>query len=249
MPTIRAIYFDAVGTLLFPEPPAEQVYAAFGQRYGQKETAEVIRHRLRSAFQAEEQWDRQHHWRVDPAREEQRWQRIVRACFPQIDSQSFAQLFTQLYDYFAQSSAWRLADQAVDVLTKLQQCGLIVGVASNYDGRLRRVLQGIAEVATVHQRLILSVDVGYRKPAAAFFAAVVSQAGCAAGEVLYVGDDLDNDYKGAQAAGLQAVLYRPTEPQHATFPLRHASTASEGHSTIAVITHWNQLLSLITPRL
>jgi HAD superfamily hydrolase (TIGR01458 family) len=46
------------------------------------------------------------------------------------------------------------------------------------------------------------------KPAAAMFEAAIGQLGVTAGETAMVGDDLENDVHGAQAAGLQGVLVR-----------------------------------------
>ena len=55
-------------------------------------------------------------------------------------------------------------------------------------------------------RLVISSEVGWRKPAPEFFAALCRSAGVPAECVLYVGDDPANDYAGAEAAGLRAVL-------------------------------------------
>lgn len=49
---------------------------------------------------------------------------------------------------------------------------------------------------------------GVEKPSEGFFDRVVTEAGCAADAVLYVGDRLDNDVKPAQAAGMQTALIR-----------------------------------------
>jgi FMN phosphatase YigB (HAD superfamily) len=49
---------------------------------------------------------------------------------------------------------------------------------------------------------------GVEKPDAGFFARVVEEAGAPAGEILYVGDRVDNDVVPALAAGLQAVRVR-----------------------------------------
>jgi putative hydrolase of the HAD superfamily len=57
--------------------------------------------------------------------------------------------------------------------------------------------------------VVISAAVGYRKPARAFFGEVIRLAGCAAGDVLFVGDDFENDYAGAIDAGLTAVLLGP----------------------------------------
>lgn len=49
---------------------------------------------------------------------------------------------------------------------------------------------------------------GVEKPSPGFFACVVAEAGCAAEDVLYVGDRLDNDIRPAQEAGVQSALVR-----------------------------------------
>jgi FMN phosphatase YigB (HAD superfamily) len=49
---------------------------------------------------------------------------------------------------------------------------------------------------------------GVEKPSAAFFDRIVIEAGCPAGQVLYVGDRLDNDIRPAQAAGMATALVR-----------------------------------------
>ena len=50
--------------------------------------------------------------------------------------------------------------------------------------------------------------VGCRKPGRAFFEALLSRAGCQAGEVVMVGDDAANDIEGAR----QAIAQRRTTP-------------------------------------
>jgi len=46
------------------------------------------------------------------------------------------------------------------------------------------------------------------KPAAAYFAAALEELGASAGDVAMVGDDVENDVAGAQAAGIRGVLVR-----------------------------------------
>ncbi|MFN8232332.1 MAG: TIGR01458 family HAD-type hydrolase [Actinomycetota bacterium] len=46
------------------------------------------------------------------------------------------------------------------------------------------------------------------KPAAAYFAAALEELGVSAGDVAMVGDDVENDVAGAQAAGIRGVLVR-----------------------------------------
>jgi putative hydrolase of the HAD superfamily len=57
----------------------------------------------------------------------------------------------------------------------------------------------------------VSFEVGFRKPAPAFFHTMCRKTGMPAAQILYVGDDPDNDYAGAEAAGMAAVLFDPRE--------------------------------------
>lgn len=82
---------------------------------------------------------------------------------------------------------------------------LTIGVASNFDDRLRSVLAGLPELP-FDRRLIISADVGWRKPAPRFFAAVAAAMACPPEQILMIGDDAENDVSAARAAGLQAIL-------------------------------------------
>ena len=94
------------------------------------------------------------------------------------------------------------------VLAELTRRGLAVGLASNFDARLRTVAAGLPELAPIGP-IVVSAEVGWRKPAAEFFAAVVRTFDVRPEEVLLVGDDYENDYIGATTAGLRAVLLDP----------------------------------------
>jgi HAD superfamily hydrolase (TIGR01549 family) len=90
-------------------------------------------------------------------------------------------------------------------LAALRGAGLLVGLAGNQTARAEAILRA----------LDLPVDVigtsdGWsgEKPSPEFFDRVVVEAGCPAGQVLYVGDRLDNDIRPAQAAGLATALLR-----------------------------------------
>ena len=66
---IRAIYFDAVGTLIHPEPAAHRVYSEAGRRHGSLLSPEEIRVRFGHAFRRQEEADRTSGWRTSEARE------------------------------------------------------------------------------------------------------------------------------------------------------------------------------------
>jgi putative hydrolase of the HAD superfamily len=116
--------------------------------------------------------------------------------------------FAALFEHFAQPHAWALEPDAAAVLPELTQRGFVLGMASNYDRRLRNVVAGLAPLGPV-RHLVISSEVGWRKPAPAFFAALCRGVGLGPEQIMLVGDDVENDYEGASAAGLKAVLFDP----------------------------------------
>jgi putative hydrolase of the HAD superfamily len=128
--------------------------------------------------------------------------------------------FRRLYDHFAQPSAWSVHPEAGVVLAALSERGLVLGMASNFDTRLRQVLRGHPALAPIWKRVVISSEVGARKPAAAFFHAVISAAECPAERILFVGDDVMNDHDGAASAGLVPLLLDPDSRHSASRRIR-----------------------------
>ncbi|MCA9058850.1 MAG: HAD family hydrolase, partial [Planctomycetaceae bacterium] len=67
------------------------------------------------------------------------------------------------------------------------------------------VFNGLNELRTLGARFISS-EVGFRKPDPQFFRRIAEHFHCAAEEILFVGDDVENDARGAATAGCRSVL-------------------------------------------
>jgi putative hydrolase of the HAD superfamily len=212
-PETRAAVFDAVGTLIHPDPPAAAVYAAAGHRFGSKLGEREIAARFAAAFGRQEAIDRARGLRTDEAREETRWRAIVAEVLDDVTDPEAC--FRHLYEHFARPSAWRAEPDAGATLARLARRGYRLGIASNFDHRLRRVLAG-GEFRDLP--LVISAEVGWRKPSAAFFAAVSRTLGVEPRQLLYVGDDPENDYERARAAGCGAILFDPRDRARADVP-------------------------------
>ena len=113
-----------------------------------------------------------------------------------------------------------LYPDALECLERARALGLRVGIVGNQTEVLEHWARESALPADV---VSSSASLGVRKPDPRFFERVVELAGCASGEVAYVGDRVDNDVLPAAAAGLVAVHVRrgpwgrlqPTPPEAA----------------------------------
>lgn len=98
-----------------------------------------------------------------------------------------------------------LYTDAVPCLAALRAEGYRVGLAGNQP---LHAAQWLHEMGLDVQVVASSAGWGVEKPAPAFFARIVEEAGFPPAEIAYVGDRVDNDVIPAAAAGLLAVLLR-----------------------------------------
>lgn len=203
---IRAVFFDAVGTLIHPAPSAVETYAAVSQAFGSRLGRGAIQERFRTAFRRQEEADRDNSYRTDNAREVLRWRAIVAEVLDDVTDAEAC--FQALFAHFAKPAAWRCAADAPVVVRELVDRGYRLGLASNFDERLHVVIDGLPELQGFGLRVVSS-EVGWRKPHARFYQQVMRAAACPPDRILFVGDDMVNDYEGATASGLAALLYDP----------------------------------------
>jgi putative hydrolase of the HAD superfamily len=203
---IRAVFFDAVGTLIHPDPPAAAAYRLVGERFGSRISGALAERRFREAFARQEELDRAAGCRTSEEREHQRWRAIVAEVLDDVADRDGC--FHELFAHFARPGSWRITEDAPELLDLLAREGCVLGVCSNFDSRLREVLAGLPELALLRE-LVISSEVGWRKPAPEYYAALTASVGLGPQEILIVGDDLVNDAEGATLAGLAAILYDP----------------------------------------
>jgi putative hydrolase of the HAD superfamily len=197
---IRCILFDAVGTLIYPEPSVAEVYHGIGRSFGSQLQISDIRHRFQHALAAERCDENS----TSEATERQRWRRVVASVIDDIGDAS-DEAFEQLWNHFAQPQHWRLYHDVQQALGNLSRRGYLLGIASNFDGRLHSIVQGLPVLALC-KSVFVSSEIGYIKPDRRFFAAVEQQLGARPSQIALIGDDLAADFQGATSAGWQAIL-------------------------------------------
>jgi putative hydrolase of the HAD superfamily len=214
---IAGIVFDAVGTLIKPDPSVAMAYTAAARRQGVELEPEEVRARFHAHFQSDAVHGEQGVLSTDEETERRRWRQIVCGVLPEIPEPERA--FNELWEHFSRPESWRCFPDVAPALRALKSMGIELCVGSNFDGRLRGVVQGLPELASWVDSLVISSEVGYRKPHASFFRAACAHLGLPPERVLCVGDDLENDVRGAIRAGLSGLLLdrgatRPVDLSH-----------------------------------
>ncbi len=205
--TYSAVLFDAVGTLIHPEPSVAAAYHAAGLRHGSKLGLDEVNARFRAAFAAEEAIDAVSGMlRTDEARELRRWRAIVSTTLSDVPAERHDRLFDDLWQHFARPSSWRAFDDAVPTIERLQAQGIVVAVGSNFDERLLPIVAELLPSVPA-ERVFPSSLVGRRKPSAEFFEHCLTRLGLAdRRQLLIVGDDADNDVLGPRALGFSSLF-------------------------------------------
>ena len=203
--SIKAVFFDAGGTLFKPYPSVGEIYAQVAGRHGLKAHA----HELETLFH--ETWkarDGLASLSSHSGEKEERkwWYALVREVFSKIGKVTdFELFFEELYDLFARPEAWRLFPDVLPVMQELKKRGKVVGIVSNWDSRLFGICEGLG--LSSHLDFILaSAVVGAAKPHPRIFQEALRRAQVLPGEAVHVGDSLTDDVWGAEQAGIRGIL-------------------------------------------
>ena len=210
--SIKAVFFDAAGTLFEPVRRVGESYAAFAARYGVEVTPVELSKRFKLCF---EEAPRLAFPKAEdgefPDLEREWWRTLVARVFePCGRFDRFEAFFDELFTYFATAGAWRLYPDVLAALTELRERGVQMSVISNFDSRLLAILDGL-EATPFFDRVFVSSRVGYAKPDPRIFQAALQYHGIVPEEALHIGDSEVNDLQGATDAGIRALLIQRNE--------------------------------------
>lgn len=207
---LKAIFFDGAGTLFHLPRSVGYHYALVGQRMGLQLDAEALDEAFADAWKSMPERPATHGPRED---DDKGWwaelvDRVLQRVAPQTRDLDREAFFETAYSHFAEAGVWELFPETIEVLEALT-LRFRLGVISNFDGRLRMVLEllGISKYFTM---VVISSEVGADKPDPYIFTRAAELAGVAPDESLHAGDDAVLDWEGAAAAGFAVFkLARP----------------------------------------
>jgi putative hydrolase of the HAD superfamily len=193
--SLQAITFDAAGTLLEPSPSVGAIYARVAEECGiGPVSVDALNRQFAQAWKAKKDFD------YSP----RAWRRIVDQSFSGL-AHTKPHFFDHLYEEFALPHCWRVYEDVGPTLDRCRHHGLKLGIISNWDERLRPLLEQIG-LAPYFDAIVVSVEVGHRKPEREIFQRAADLLQVSAGKILHIGDSIDEDLHGGVAAGFQAVL-------------------------------------------
>jgi putative hydrolase of the HAD superfamily len=188
---VRAVFLDALGTLLELEPPwlflREQV------------PAEIDDERLEAAVRAEMAYYREH---AQEGRDPESLADLRERCAALVSRELGVEVSAEA---LVDSIRFDSYPDARPALEAVRDRGVRRVAVSNWDCSLPSVLER-AGLGGLVDGVVTSAGAGASKPDPAIFAAALELAKCAPEEALHVGDTPEEDVAGARAAGIRPLL-------------------------------------------
>src|SRR5580704_16288460 len=162
---LTTIFFDAAGTPFESRRPIGDSYAAVARDFGANVSGKAVSAAFRRAF------SNAHGLAFGPGREADDIRRLEREWWRDRVAETYADLhqfddfdayFDALFEFFGDPDNWVAYPDVAPALEKLKDAGLRLGVISNFDARLYRLLDGLG-LSHFFDSVTISSEAGYAK--------------------------------------------------------------------------------------
>ena len=214
---IKAIFFDAAGTLFYLTKTVGDHYALVGREVGLDLDAQNLERAFhtawkqmpqRAAINGPRKNDDKGWWR-------QLVDRVLEQVAPSLGELDRDNFFEIAYEHFAEAGVWELYPEVPEVLEKLRP-RFRLAVISNFDGRLRFILQHLG-ISKFFSHIFISSEIGADKPDPEIYRRAARLTNLKPNEILHVGDDPQRDWEAASLAGLS--VFQLNRPQNSLLDL------------------------------
>lgn len=206
---MNAVFFDAGETLVYPHPSFPELFSEVLRGEGVvvdparvREVVSAYSRRFVDSVKSGEG----RLWSVSPERSRAFWEVVYRSFLEEIGVDGdHGPLVERLFDRFTDLASYRLHPDVVPTLERLRRAGLALGVVSNFEEWLERLLEQLEVTAYFPVRVISGIE-GVEKPDPEIFRIALDRAGMTAEESVYVGDHPWFDVEAAREVGMLPVL-------------------------------------------
>lgn len=207
---VRAVFFDAGETLVYPHPSFVELFAEVLREEGHPidpaDVQEVV-HASSDAFTKLMLSEEAMNWSTSIVRSRALWDLVYRMFLEaaKLPESEHERLVNALYERFRNLGSYRLHPDAMPALERLQTADLILGLISNFEDWLEQLLEEL-EVHHFFDVTVISGIEGVEKPDRRIFNVALERAGVDAAHSVYVGDNPIFDAQAAQDAGMIPIL-------------------------------------------
>jgi putative hydrolase of the HAD superfamily len=188
---VRAVFLDALGTLVELEPPWVSLRGLVPPAVSDEQ--------LQEAMRAEMAYYRDH---AHEGRDEATLADLRERCADLVSRRLGVKITA---DQLVDSISFSAYPDAVPALRELRDEGRRLVCVSNWDCSLGSVLDRVG-LGRLLDGVVSSAEAAHRKPDPAIFRRALELAGVGADEAVHIGDTPGEDVEGARAAGIRALL-------------------------------------------
>lgn len=204
---IKAVFFDAGGTIVHPKPSLEGVYHRVCEGFGVRVELDDLRVRLYRLWGEYQEGRGEETGFLHDSDERDRafwfeYSRRIHGELAGLAGVDFDAWFDRLHNAFASSESWVLYPEVEEVLNGLRDAGVRLGVISNWGSSLHPICDDLG-LSSCMDFVLASAVFGCRKPSAEIFDRALSLAGVRPEEAVHVGDTHLDDIVGASRVGIR----------------------------------------------
>ena len=203
----KVIFLDAMGTLFGLKTSVGEIYRQYALKYGVRADARLLDRAFIESFKSAPPLAFSATLATLKEQEFAWWKNVVRATFSRLnlleEFDSFTDFFSDVYYYFATEDPWFVFPDVVSALNRWKSKGIELGVISNFDTRLNKILKAL-ELEQFFTSVTISSEVGFAKPDPNIFEAALNKHGFTPQQAWHIGDSFVEDYQGAKQTGIWA---------------------------------------------
>ena len=204
----KVIFFDAMGTLFELQSSVGEIYQQHALKYGVNADAKLLNQAFIESFKSAPPLAFINaELEVIKQQEFTWWKSVVATTFDQLklleEFSDFTDFFAEVYLYFSTKDPWYIFPETINTLNKWRDLGIELGVISNFDSRLIRLLN-ILNLEQFFTSITISSVAGVAKPDQNIFKIALAKHKITAQQSWHIGDSLIEDYQGAKNAGISS---------------------------------------------
>jgi putative hydrolase of the HAD superfamily len=206
---LTAVFFDAGETLVYPHPSFAELFTEVLRSEGHVVDPAVVQEVVSAyskKFTETVQSGEARLWSTSRERSRAFWDGVYRGFLHEVGvGEAHDRLVDRLYGTFSDLRSYRLHPDVVPTLDRLRAAGLSLGVVSNFEEWLERLLENLGVADYFPVRVISGIE-GVEKPDPEIFQIALERSGVTAEESAYVGDHPYFDIDAAAEVGMVPVL-------------------------------------------